>query len=123
MEGDIWKRLMERGNLWIVNGESNKCKDPWTIEQGEEKSVIDYVIATKRDLNTIKTMKIDEKEEFGIYKVERQGTKQCRKIYSDHNAIMLNVDFITKTEAKDKKKIIKRRLSEVQEIHKTKTNK
>ena len=64
-----------------------------------------------------------KKKEFGIYKVERQGTKQCRKIYSDHNAIMLNVDFITKTEAKDKKKIIKKRLSEVQKIHKTKTNK
>ena len=55
-------------------------------------------------------MKIDEKKEFGIYKVERQGTKQCRKIYSDHNAIMLNVDFITKTEAKDKKKIITKKV-------------
>ena len=39
----------------------------------------DYVITTKRDLNTIKIMKIDEEKEFGIYKVERQGTKQCRK--------------------------------------------
>ena len=79
---------MEKGNLCIVNGESNKCEGLWTREQGEEKSVIDYVITTKRDLNTIKTMKINEEKEFGIYKVERQGTKQCRKIYSDHNAIM-----------------------------------
>ena len=82
------KRLVEKGNLCIVNGESNKCEGLWTREQGEEKSVIDYVITTKRDLNTIKTMKINEEKEFGIYKVERQGTKQCRKIYSDHNAIM-----------------------------------
>ena len=98
------KRLVEKQNLCIINGESNKCEGLWTREQGEEKSVIDYVITTKKDLNTIKTMKIDEEKEFGIYKVEIQGTKQCRKIYSDHNAIMLNMDFISKMEAKGKKK-------------------
>ena len=98
------KRLVEKQNLCIINGESNKCEGLWTREQGEEKSVIDYVITTKKDLNTIKTIKIDEEKEFGIYKVEIQGTKQCRKIYSDHNAIMLNIDFISKMEAKGKKK-------------------
>ena len=51
---------MEKGNLSIVNGKSNKCEGIWTREQGEEKSVIDHVITTKRDLNTVKTMKIDE---------------------------------------------------------------
>ena len=53
-------------------------------------------------------MKIDEEKEFEICKVERQGTKKSRKIYSDHNAIMLNIDFISKTEAKDKKIITKK---------------
>ena len=79
---------MEKQNLCIINGESNKCEGLWTREQGEEKSIIDYVITTKRDLNTIKTMKIDEEKEFGIYKVDIQGTKQCRKIYSYHNAML-----------------------------------
>ena len=103
------KRLVEKQNLCIVNGESNKCEGLWTREQGEEKSIIDYVITTKKHLNTIKTMKIDQEKEFGIYKVETQGTKQCRKIHSDHNAIMLNIDFISKMEAKGKKKIITRK--------------
>ena len=48
------------------NGEYNKCEGLWTREQGEEKSIIDYVITTKKDLNTIKTMNIDEEKEFGI---------------------------------------------------------
>ena len=65
---------MEKGNLCIVNGESNKCKDLWTREQVEEKSVIGCAITTNRNLNTIKTMKIDEEREFGINKVEIQGT-------------------------------------------------
>ena len=101
--------MVEKGNLCIVNGESNKYQGLRTREQREEKSAIDYVITTKRDLNAIKTMKIDEEKEFGIYKVEIQGTKQCRKIYSDHNAIMLNIDFISKMEAKGKKKTITRK--------------
>ena len=100
---------MEKQNLCKVNSESNKCEGLWTREQGEENSIKDYVITTKRDLNTIKTMKIDEEKEFGIYKVEIQGTKQCRKIYSDHNAIMLNIDFISKMEAKGQKKNITRK--------------
>ena len=103
------KRLMEKQNLCIVNGEPNKWEGLWTREQGEEKSVINYVITTKKDLNTIKTMKIDEEKEFGIYKVEMQGTKQCRKVYLDHNAIMLNIDFISTMEAKDKRKNITRK--------------
>ena len=100
---------MEKQNLCIVNGESNKCEGLWTREQGKEKSVIDYVITSKKDLNTIKTIKIDEEKEFGIYKVEIQGTKQGTKKYSDHNAIMLTIDFLSKMEAKDKKKNITRK--------------
>ena len=95
--------------MCIVNGESNKCEGLWAREQGEEKSIIDYVITTKKHLYTIKTMKIVEGKEFGINKVETQGTKQCRKINSDHTAIMLNIDFISKIEAKGKKKIITRK--------------
>ena len=98
------KRLVEKQNLCIVNGESNKSEGLWTREQGEEKSIIDSVITTKRDLNTIKTVKIDEAKEFGTYNVEIQATKQCRKVYSDHNAVMLDI-------------------SKEQEIHKRRTNK
>ena len=100
------KRLIEKQNMCIVNGESNKSKgDLWTREQGGEKSTMDYVILTMRDLNTTKSMKIDEGKEFGIYRVEEiQGTKQGRKIYSDISAIMLDIDFIIKVEGKGKKK-------------------
>ena len=45
---------MEKGNLCIVNGESKKCEELWSRDQGEEKSVIDYAVTTKRDLNAIK---------------------------------------------------------------------
>ena len=55
-------------------------------------------------------MKIDEEKEFGIYKVEVQGAKQSRKIYSDHNAVMLDIESIYKMEAKDKKKPLQEKI-------------
>ena len=109
-EGRNLKRLVEKGNLCIVNGESNQCEGLWTREQGGQKTVIDYVTTTKRHLNTIKTMKIDKEKEFGTYKVERQDIKQCRETYSDHNAVMLNKYFISKMEAKDKKKSLQKKV-------------
>ena len=45
--------------MCIVNGECNKREPLWTREQREQKPVIDYVITTKGDLNTVKTMKVD----------------------------------------------------------------
>ena len=100
------KRLIEKQNMCIVNGESNQSKGGlWIREQGGEKSIMDYVILTMRDLNTIKSMKIDEEKEFGIYRVEEiQGTQQGRKIYSDISAIILDIDFIIKMEGKGQKK-------------------
>ena len=79
-------------------------------EEGEEKSIIDYVVTAKRDLNTIKTMKIGLQKEFGMYKVEKQGTKQWRKIYSDHNAAVLNIDCISKMKTKDKEIILQKKV-------------
>ena len=61
-----------------MNAESNKCKGLWKREKGEENSVLQYAITTTIDLNTIKTMKIDEEKEFSICKVERQDTKKTR---------------------------------------------
>ena len=55
-------------------------------------------------------MKIDKEKEFGTYKVERQDIKQCRETYSDHNAVMLNKDLISKMEAKDKKKSLQKKV-------------
>ena len=44
----------------ILNEESEICKGVSTREQGEEKSVIDYIITNKENLQKIKKMIIDE---------------------------------------------------------------
>ena len=45
----------------ILNTVKEKCKGVWTRVQGEEKSIIDYVLTNASSANTVKEMKIDEK--------------------------------------------------------------
>ena len=59
-------------------------------------------------MGTIKSMKIDEEKQYGLCKIERQN-KQIKKTYCDHNAILINLDFISPEEVSRKKKVITRK--------------
>ena len=75
--------------------------------QGEEKSIIDYVLTDALSVNTVKEMKIDEEKQYGLYKLDKNtATNKNREIYSDHNSILINLDFETPTEEQRPKKII-----------------
>ena len=76
--------------------------------QGEEKSIIDYVLTDVSSANTVKEMKIDEEKQYGLHKLYKNtATNENRKIYSDHNSILINLDFDTPTEERPKKIITK----------------
>ena len=45
-------------------------------------------------METIKSMEIDKQNKYRLYKKERQN-KQINKKYSDRNAILINIDFIS----------------------------
>ena len=52
-------------------------------------------------------MKIDEEKQHGLHKLEKNtATNENRKIYSDHNSILINPDFETTTEEEIPKKIL-----------------
>ena len=48
-------------------------------------------------------MEIDEEKQYGLYKIECQN-KQIKKKYSDHNAIVINIDLISPKAISKKKK-------------------
>ena len=52
-----------------------------------------------------KSMEIDEEKQYGLYEIERQN-EQIKKTYSDHNTILINLDFISPEEGSRKKKVI-----------------
>ena len=75
--------------------------------QGEEKSTTDYVLTDASSANTIKETKIDEEKQHGLRKLEENtATNENEKIYSDHNSILINLDFEIPTEEQRPKKIV-----------------
>ena len=72
-----------------------------------KNSITDYVLIDATSDNTIKEMKIDEEKQYGLHKLEKNtATNENKKIYSDHNSILINLDFETPTEEQRLKKII-----------------
>ena len=53
-------------------------------------------------------MEIDEEKQYRLYKIGCQN-KQIKKTYSDHNAILVNIDFISSKDVSRKKKVITRK--------------
>ena len=52
-------------------------------------------------------MKIYEEKQYGQHKLEKNtATNENKKIYSDHNSILINLDFETPAEEQRPKKII-----------------
>ena len=49
-------KLANKENMVILNTVKEKCKGVWTRVQGEEKSIIDYVLTDTTSANTIKEM-------------------------------------------------------------------
>ena len=53
-------------------------------------------------------MEIDEEKQYRLYKIGCQN-KRIKKTYSDHNAILVNIDFISSKDVSRKKKVITRK--------------
>ena len=80
------------------NANEHKCNRKWTREQRKERSKIDYVITSQEYLETIKIMETVEEKQNGSYKIKLQ-IKQIKKTYSGHNAVLINIDFISSKDA------------------------
>ena len=50
-------------------------------------------------------MKIDEEEQYGLHKLDKNtATNENRKIYSDQNSIVINLDLKHQLKNKDQRK-------------------
>ena len=52
--------------------------------QGQERSILDYVLTNSKLLSTVKEIIIDENKQHGLFKSEKSV-----KTYSDHNLTLL----------------------------------
>ena len=62
--------------------------------QGEEKSITDYALTDIAGNDRVKEMKEDKEKQYGLHKLEKNtATNENKKIYSDHNSILINFRF------------------------------
>ena len=69
--------------------------------QGQERSILDYVLTNSKLLSTVTEMIVDENKQYSAFKLEKS-----RKTYSDHNAILLKLNLVTAIEKQKKSRII-----------------
>ena len=74
--GKILEEFLTKMDLEVIN-KSGNCKGMWTREEGDSKSVIDYVIAS--DITLVDAMIIDEANEKAVYYYKTEGNLR-RKI-------------------------------------------
>ena len=84
----------------IINQEKEVCKGLWPRVQGQERSILDYVLTSSRLLSTVTEMIVGENKKYSAYKWEKG-----RITYSNQNAILLKLSLVTAIE-KQKKNII-----------------
>ena len=66
------------------------------------------LLTSQKYMETIKSMAIGEEKQYGLYKIERQN-KQIKNTYSGHNAILINIDFISPKDVSREKNVITRK--------------
>ena len=77
------------------------CKELWTRVQGQERSILDYVLTNSKLLSTVTEMIVDENKQYSVFKYKKSG-----KTYSDHIAILIKLNLITAIEKQKKNRII-----------------
>ncbi len=87
-------KLLQTEDMVLANG-SDKCNGLWTRMEGKSKSVIDYIIMSREDSEFITEMIIDEGREHAPYHIKKEG-KKARKIFSDHNPMIVKTNMLMK---------------------------
>ena len=97
--GKMLNNLVLKQNLKILNS-SRKCKGLWTREEGEKKSVLDYVLVDANDEELVKKITIDEERE-----ITPKHRVDDRDVYTDHNSILLDMDWTVRYKQGQKTRI------------------
>ena len=92
--GRLLLKMAKKYKLSIVNSLS-VCEGLWTRIEGEEKSVIDYVLTFEEDTDIVEEMIIDEEKLITPYHIESESR---RRIYTDHCMISGRLNFSLENE-------------------------
>ena len=62
----------------IINKEKEVCKGLWTRVQGQERSILDYVLTNSKLLSTVTEMIVDENKQYSAFKLGKKVEKHTQ---------------------------------------------
>ena len=86
--GRILNKLMKKHNLTTVN-QLEQCDGMWTRIEGDQKSIIDYVIVSQTETNLVSEMTIDEHKYDTPYRLVNK-----ERVYTDHCMITVKLNLM-----------------------------
>lgn len=86
--GKLLKDLTTKNDLEILNS-LDLCEGKWARSEHGKNSINDYVLLSKEEVSSIKTLKIDENKEITPY-----AKKEGKRTYTDHNMITIQIKWI-----------------------------
>ena len=72
--------IVKRQELMLVNS-SERTSGKWTREEGNAKSIIDYVLIKQEDEDDVTEMKIDEEKHLAPMRIVKVDG-ECKAVYS-----------------------------------------
>ena len=99
--GRILLKLLKDTNMTVLNAHP-KCKGLWTRSESGTKSVLDYVMIEKEQMESAEEIMIDEKKEIAPYSKETSN----KRTYSDHNTIKIRMNWITTSVWQNKERTV-----------------
>ena len=89
MAGKMFNKMIEKNKLLVLNS-MDSCVGTWTREEGETKSVLDYLVINQKDEKAVKGMIVDEGKEFAPTTTDPKKDSTT----SDHNALIAKLDWL-----------------------------
>ena len=80
--GKLLLKLMKKYKMKMINAEEC-CEGLWTRIEGDQKSILDYVLVFEEDVRLVRKMEIDDSRDITPYYIEKTNGKMERK-YTDH---------------------------------------
>ena len=92
MRGKLLLQMLERNGMKLANIGKN-CNGLWTRQIGTERSVIDYIILEKKQMEHIHSLLIDEGKNIAPYRKKNEDGI-VKTVHSDHNTMLLIIDLL-----------------------------
>ena len=94
--GKLLLKIINKYKLKIVNAEKC-CQGLWTRREGENESILDYIIVNEENIEVIENMIIDTNQMITPYSIEISNGTKVRK-YSDHFTITCTINWTMEKE-------------------------